>query len=90
MKTGKLKNYDFEWQVEENIINDMRFLELLIDVEKGNPLAIIKLVTRLFGEEQKEALYDVIENEEGRVDVELFGEIVSEIILAIGESGKNS
>lgn len=78
MIKGTLDN-GFEFEIDENGINDMRFVDILAGVEE-NPLLFSKAATMMLGAEQKERLYKHLEDENGHVNVEKFGKCITEII----------
>ena len=88
MKSGKLEN-GFEFSIDETVLDDMRFFDTLSRVEK-EPLLFPKVADMLLGGEQKERLYKHIEAEDGRVPIEAFSKCLEEIMLMVGEQGKNS
>lgn len=89
MKKGKTKS-GFEFEVDENVVNDMRLVDAVAEVADGsNPLAISFVVKTILGD-AKEALYKHVAEEDGRVPVEKINDEVTEIINLLGSSGKNS
>ena len=89
MKAGKLEN-GFEYKIDENIFDDMRFLDALADANEGDPLAASRMCDMLLGKEQKKALYKVLTNEDGRVPVEDTLNCIVEIMRDISvEDSKN-
>ena len=69
MKAGKLDN-GFEYEIDENVFDDMRFLDALAEANEGDPLAASRMCTMLLGKEQKKKLYSTLAQEDGRVPVE--------------------
>lgn len=78
MTKGVLDN-GFEFEFDDSQLNDMRFVDILAGIE-DNPLLFSKAATMMLGKEQKERLYKYLEDENGRVSVELFGAAITEII----------
>lgn len=78
MIKGTLKS-GFEFEYDETQLDDMRFLDLLAGVEE-NPLLFSQISTMMLGKEQKEALYKHLEDENGRVSAEAFGQAIGEIM----------
>lgn len=78
----------FEFAVEDDILDDYDFLELLCRIDEGDTSLTIKMVDRLLGEEQKERLKDHIWIKIGRVSAKALLSEVMEIFTAIKE-GKN-
>lgn len=77
MKSGKL-SCGFEFEFDENNVDDMRFLEKLSKMD-DNPLLIPEIAEQLLGVEQKEALYKYLEDENGKVPTSEFGKALKEI-----------
>ena len=67
MRTGTTKS-GFHYEYDEEIADDMEFVELLIEVEQ-KPHMLPKAIEWLLGSEQKKALYDHNRNDKGRVPV---------------------
>ena len=56
MIKGKTKT-GFEFEVKENVIDDMRIVEAVAETVNGeNPLAVVMIVNQILGKEQKESL----------------------------------
>lgn len=75
--------------VDEEALDDMRFMELLSDFEGGNILTLGKMAGLLLGQENKEKLYKSLENEKGRVPIEDVSEELTGIMGQI-KTAKNS
>lgn len=89
MRSGKLKN-GFEYKFDEGVMNDMEFLDALYESQGKAPLRISEVITKLLGEEQKQALYDYVRDKEtGRVSPEKITECLTEIFEG-SEDSKNS
>jgi hypothetical protein len=88
MKAGKLSN-GFEYQIDEVIFDDMRFLDALAEADEGDPLAASRVCNMLLGKEQKKSLYKMLANEDGRVPIEAALNCVREIMEALGDESKN-
>ena len=84
MKAGKLQN-GFEYEIDESIFDDMRFLDALAEADEGDPLAASRMCNMLLGKEQKKKLYKILTNEEGRVPVTDALNSVVEIMQDISE-----
>lgn len=87
MIEGKTRT-GFVFKFDEANANDMRFVETLAKLE-DNFLVFPKVITMLLGEEQKEALYKHIEDENGRVPVESM-QAEFEDMMSANEETKNS
>lgn len=89
MKTGKLSN-GFEYSIDEERLDDMRFLDALAEADEGNPLAASRVCVMLLGKEQRKKLYDMLAPKGGRVPVGDAFACIKEIMEAFGDEGKNS
>ena len=89
MRTGKLEN-GFEYSIDEQTLDDMRFLDALEEADDGSPLAASKVCKMLLGKEQRDALYKTISPKGGRVPIADAFECIKEILEAMGDEGKNS
>lgn len=78
----------FSCDINEETLDDMEFVDMLADCE-DNPHHIGRLVERLFGKEQKKALYDHIRTKDGRVPISKVNEAVEAAFNALGEQEKN-
>lgn len=85
---GTLEN-GFVYEVDENVLDDMRLVDAIAEAEGENPLKVSKVVTMVLGDEQKERLYKSLENETGRVPVKVAMDALMEIFNRLGEEGKN-
>ena len=83
----------FECEVSEYALNDMRVLDALVDLNRGDNVdkmaAIKELIDRLLGKEQKEKLYSFIEERKGYADLSETTKAISEIISKINDAKKN-
>lgn len=78
----------FSYEVEDEVLDDYEFLELLSKIDKGKNGLIVEMVDRFLGEKQKEKLKEHVRDENGRVSaVRLLGEVM-EIFRSHG-AGKN-
>ena len=87
-KRGELAN-GFKYEVDENVLDDMRLVDAIAEAEGENPLKVSKVMTMVLGDEQKERLYKSLENETGRVPVKVAMDALMEIFNRLGEEGKN-
>ena len=87
-KRGELAN-GFKYEVDENVLDDMRLVDAIAEAEGENPLKVSKVMTMVLGKEQKERLYKHLENESRRVPVKMVMDALMEIFEAMGEDGKN-
>lgn len=94
MKTVKLSN-GFECKINEQVVNDMELIDLLAETkEDGSVYADV--VNKIFGDEQKKKLYEIIRTKDGIVPLaNLDGktysitDAVTEVLTALGTEGKN-
>lgn len=85
---GKLKN-GFKWDVDEKVLDDMELVDAVAESEE-NPAMVSKVVLKLLGKSQRDALYDYVRTDDGRVPVDDVTDCVMAIIEALGDPGKNS
>lgn len=88
MVKGKTKS-GFEFELDENVINNMELVDALADCASDDPFAISKTVKLLLGNELHRKLYDHLRTGDGRVPMEMVSMEVSEIFSAFGTAGKN-
>lgn len=69
----------FEYEIQEETLNDYEFFELLAAVDE-NPLLLPRFVAKLLGDEQKKKLLDHVRNESGIVPIDKIEKEVLEII----------
>ena len=68
----------------------MELLDALEEMTDGNELAISKVVKLMLGKENRKKLYDHIRDKDGRVPLEIIDKCLTEIMLLLGDKGKNS
>ena len=73
----------FKFEIAEESLNDMEFLEVLVDVTGGNKAQFPAFLSRFFGEEQKKELYEHCRNEAGRVPIDAVEAEVAAVLTAI-------
>lgn len=82
----------FEFNVDENVMNDMEIVDALVDADSGNILekasAVSVICKKVLGNERKK-LYDHVRTDEGRVPPEAIEKEMLEIFNAFGNQGKN-
>ena len=88
MTKGKTRT-GFEFEINENVMDDMRVIDILSELEDDHPLAYSKLFTLILGTEQKKRLYNHLATETGRVPTEAFNNEATDIFESL-KSGKNS
>ena len=85
-KQIKLEN-GFELTIDDVVLDDMELVDLLGELE-DDPMKIGKVVKKVLGD-QKNALYDHVRTEDGRVPVSVLTDAITEIFEALGEEAKN-
>ena len=88
MKTGELAN-GFKYEIDETKFDDMRFLDALAEADDGDPLAASRVCTMLLGKDQKKALYQKLQEEDGRVPIEAAMNCIKELMEQLGGESKN-
>ena len=78
----------FEFELDDDVLDDYELLENLQKVDEGEESRMIKVVDILLGEKQKERLKDHVRTEKGRVPAKRLLEEVSEIFQS-SNAGKN-
>lgn len=79
----------FNFILDTEAMNDMRVIEALAEVEKGNVLCVVDLIKLMLGAKQKEELYKHVADKEGKVSPELCMNEIKEIFEKAGEEVKN-
>ena len=88
MLTGKTKS-GFKFKIDEKIADDMELLEDIAKTDKDTSY-FPTVLNKIFGEEQKKALYDHLRNKDGRVPIEATLTEFTEIMNLASEKTKNS
>lgn len=78
----------FECFVNINALNDMRMLDDLVELDNGNAVVYPRVINRLLPPEDKERLYEHIQDEDGVVPIDKFGEELKQIFAAVGADQK--
>ena len=78
-----------EVNVDKTCFNDMEMLDILVDLDSGDPLAVSKMCSRMFSKEDKKKLYNHLRDENGTVKTEVFVPVVMDIMKQLGEEEKN-
>lgn len=91
---GTLKN-GFKYEVRDDIVDDMEFVELARKMEK-EPLYVVDFLEYILGNDQKVALYNslrgkdgIVHATEGEYSVSDAVAEISEMIQKSGTAGKN-
>lgn len=80
-------NTGFSCQLPEDVLNDMELVELMA-ADMPEAFRVAKVADHLLGEKKKD-LYNHVRSE-GRVPVDAVEREVRDILLALGNRGKNS
>ena len=72
----------FEFAIDEEILDDYDFLELLCQIDEGETSLTVKMVDTLLGKEQKERLKEHVRTTSGRASAKRLLEEVGEIFDA--------
>ncbi|MDD6742206.1 MAG: hypothetical protein PUE22_01675 [Roseburia porci] len=88
MLTGNTKS-GFQFKIEDQALDDYEILEMLTEIDDGNGVLVPKMIERLLGKEQKEALKEHLRNKEGKVSTQNMMIEVMDIFKSSNE-GKNS
>lgn len=86
MIKGKTKS-GFEFEINEEQLNDYRFLKEVARVE-DNPLRFPFLLEKMLSEDQEERLMKHLEDDKGRVDPDKVMEEVKDIFQSTNELKK--
>lgn len=89
MKKIVLEN-GLELEVNEQSLNNMELLDALEEMTEGDELSMSKVVKLMLGKENRKKLYDSIRHKDGRVPLEDVDKCLTEIMMLLGEQGKNS
>ena len=89
MKEGVTKT-GFHFSLEDDAMDDMELVEELANMQENDLIAITRVVTMVFGQDQKKALYDHLRAREGRVKVSTVMDAIKDAFAVFGEQGKNS
>lgn len=84
MKTGKTSTR-FEFKIEDDVLDDYEFLEVLSEVDRGDYGKVTEMVDMLLGTEQKEKLKEHVRNENGKVSASQIMNEVKDIFEASNE-----
>ncbi len=87
MIKGKTRS-GFEFEVAEDIANDMELFEALCDWDAGDAKAVVPVCRIVLGQ-QKKALYDHLKAIHGRAPVDKVAEEIQDIFTALKEGKKS-
>ena len=80
----------FECVIDDEMLDDMELVEDLAAVQNDDAFRLPDVIVRILGQEQKDALYESLRNEKGKVTVKAVTDALVEIFGASGEDAKNS
>lgn len=78
MIKGKLES-GFEFEIDPENLDDYELIEMLADLE-NNPLLTPKVITKMLGVDQKNALLDHLRDEKGKVSMKDMDIAVAEML----------
>jgi hypothetical protein len=78
----KLISCDFEADIDETVLDDMEMVDRLIAFDRGDFSGLPELTAAVLGE-HKQALYDALRDEKGRVPTQAFGAAFGEILREV-------
>lgn len=78
-----------EINVREDAFNDMEALDTLTELVDGNPFAISKVCNLIMDKSEKKKLYDFYRSDDGKVHVDKFVTVLTQIMETLGEKEKN-
>ena len=61
----------FEYEIDDEVKDDMELLDALIELDEGEPAGIKKATLIMLGQEQKNALYEHCRKQNGRVSASM-------------------
>lgn len=78
-----------EIDVDQMAVDDAELLDALYDLQTtGNALAIVKVARQLLTPEAKQALFDHVRNDAGRVPIESLSDELTDIMEALNGKKK--
>lgn len=87
MITGTTRS-GFEFEVPEDLANDMELFEALCDLDAGDTKAVVPVCKKVLGDKKK-ALYDHLRTASGRVPVDKVADEIADILQSFS-AGKKS
>ena len=78
----------FEYEIDEENLNDMRLLDLVVEISNGDTTKLPIMISMVLGD-QKEKLYENLADEKGRVPIQKADDEITEIFTLV-KTGKNS
>lgn len=59
----------FEYEVDENTLDDWEFVEILSNIDKGLFYCVVDMAVKILGEDQYERLKSFIKEKEGKISI---------------------
>lgn len=72
----------FEIDIDEAVFDDMEMVDRLIAFDRGDYACLPELIRAVLGE-RKQALYDALRDEHGRVPTKAFGDAFGELLREV-------
>lgn len=79
----------FEYEINESDLDDMRILDMVVDIANGDLTLLSPLTRKVLGDEQRERLYKHLEEKEGRASIRRVSDEITEI-FSKGNAEKKS
>ena len=83
--TARLKD-GFEVKLNEEVLNDWEFLEVLADIDEGEGGLIVKAARMLLGKDGVKMLKEHIKDENGKVPADVMANALLELMNSVGET----
>lgn len=77
----------FECKINENVLDNVEIIDILVEVDEGNPTHIGRAAKKLLREDAAR-LYDHVRTDDDRVPVEALTKEMADIIGKISEAKK--
>lgn len=87
MITGKTDR-GFEFEIDEEILDDYEFLEAICEIDKGDVSIIPDAARMLLGDEQLKRLKESARNEKGKISTKVMVDEIRQILTS-NSKGKN-
>lgn len=78
-----------ELSINENAFDNMEALDTLTDLVDGDPFAISRVCNLIMSKAEKKKLYDFYRSDDGKVHVDVFTRVLTEIMESLGTKEKN-
>ena len=75
----------FEFEIEDEILDDYELIEVLVDVDGGDMSLVPKMIDMLLGTDQKNKLKEHVRNTAGKVSAKAMMEEIAAIFKAKSE-----